>query len=130
MRPSQTNIVTACTDTELAKLQRMQNRCLRVALRYDQLSNVTDLHREASLLPLKYRINKPVKDLITVASLTTLMSELEVFQLDCTTVPFSQFLFRSLRGSKNLLLTMVQLSGTLSLTISGWQVIRNTLHAC
>ena len=50
-------VLNACTETELAKLQRMQNRCLRVALRRDQLSNVTDLHREASLLPLKYRIN-------------------------------------------------------------------------
>ena len=50
-------VLNACTATELPKLQRMQNRCLRVALRRDQLSNVTDLHREASLLPLKYRIN-------------------------------------------------------------------------
>ena len=49
-------VLNACTETELAKLQRMQKRCLRVALRRDQLSNVTDLYREASLLPLKYRI--------------------------------------------------------------------------
>ena len=59
-------VLNACTETELAKLQRMQNRCLRVALRRDQLSNVTDSHRE-ELFSLALKIlnqYKPVKDIV------------------------------------------------------------------
>ena len=111
----------------------MQNRCLRVALRRDQLSNVTDLHREASLLPLKYRINTSLLKIlfdhsrepdnldVKVRGSSTRLHDGPIFP-----VPFP----KSEGFKKSVAYYMVQLSGTLSLTISGWQVIRNTLHAC
>lgn len=45
----------SCTEFDRNKLQRLQNRCLRVVFRRDNYSNVFELHMDAHLLPLKMR---------------------------------------------------------------------------
>ena len=119
-------VLNACTATELPKPQRMQNRCLRVALRRDQLSNVKDLHREASLLPLKYRINTSLLKILFDHSREPDNLDVRVrgFSTRLHNGPISPVPFPMSEGLKK---SVAYYGPTLphhmlSLTISGWQV--------
>ena len=47
--------LSTCTERDLTKLQRLQNRGLRTALGKENTSNVYDMHMDAHILPIKLR---------------------------------------------------------------------------
>ena len=62
-------LLTGTTSVNKRKLQTIQNKCLRCALRRDKYSGSTELHKDAKLLKLKYRREQHLLNFMYDASL-------------------------------------------------------------